>query len=67
MGKNSRKMTVAAASRIYSATAKTGDGTVPKESFGARAMRTAMAGQAQLAAQGGGSAAQVSHSAAGSK
>ena len=36
------KMTTKAASRIYSATAINGDGSVGKNTFGARAMRTAM-------------------------
>ena len=42
MAKNDAKMTVKAAARIYSATAKKGDGTVAKGDFGARAMRAAM-------------------------
>ncbi|QXW19442.1 hypothetical protein KXJ72_05925 [Comamonas aquatica] len=42
MAKNDTKMTVKAAARIYSATAKKGDGTVAKGDFGARAMRAAM-------------------------
>ena len=36
------KMNVDAASRIYSATARSGSGTVPAGSFGARAMGAAM-------------------------
>ena len=36
------KMTVQAASRIYSATAVKSDGSVGKNTFGARAMSTAM-------------------------
>ena len=36
------KMNVDAASRIYSATAKSGSGAVPAGSFGARAMGAAM-------------------------
>lgn len=38
----SGKMTVQAASRIYSATAKNGNGSVGKNTFGARVMSTAM-------------------------
>lgn len=38
----STKMTVAAASRIYSATARSGSGAVPAGSFAARAMGAAM-------------------------
>lgn len=67
MGKNSGKMTVGAAARIYSATAKAGDGTVPKGSFAARAMRVAMTARAQPAPQGAGTAGQVSGSDPGSK
>ena len=37
----SKLMTLKDASRIYSATANTGSGTVPKGSFGARAMSAA--------------------------
>lgn len=42
MTKNDAKMTLKAAARIYSVTAKQGDGTVAKGDFGARAMRAAM-------------------------
>jgi hypothetical protein len=38
----SKKMTIKAASRIYSATAIKNGGAVPKGSFAARAMKTAM-------------------------
>lgn len=38
----SSKMTVAAASRIYSATARSGSGSVPAGSFAARVMSAAM-------------------------
>lgn len=37
----SKQMTLKDAARIYSATANTGTGTVPKGSFGARAMSAA--------------------------
>jgi hypothetical protein len=40
--KGATKMTVEDASRIYSVTAETGDGSVPAGSFAARAMRAAM-------------------------
>lgn len=43
------KMTVQAASRIYSVTAKNGDGSVGKNTFGARAMSTAMGNEARRA------------------
>jgi hypothetical protein len=36
------KMSMPAAARIYSATAVKGSGSVPKDSFGARAMSSAM-------------------------
>ena len=56
------KMTIQAASRIYSATAIKSDGSVGKNTFGARAMRTAM-GQVSPA----GSPGQVKSKAKGSK
>ena len=48
------KMTVPAASRIYAATATQGNGTVGKNTFGARAMSAAMrqAGQPVVANSG---------------
>lgn len=46
------KMTVQAASRIYSVTAKNGDGSVGKNTFGARAMSTAMGQRSSAGAQG---------------
>lgn len=51
------KMTVQAASRIYSATATKGDGTVGKSTFGARAMRAAMRQAGPSTAQVGSKAA----------
>jgi hypothetical protein len=46
------KMTIQAASRIYSATAENGDGSVGKNTFAAKAMRAAM-GQASPAGEPG--------------
>lgn len=51
------KMTVQAASRIYSPTATKGGGSVGKNTFGVRAMSAAMRPAAQSAVQGGGKAA----------
>lgn len=48
------KMTVQAASRIYSATATKGNGAVGKKTFGARAMRAAMHQTGPSPAQVGG-------------
>jgi hypothetical protein len=47
MATNAGKMNVKAAARVYSATAKNGNGGVAKGTFGARAMSSAMRPQAQ--------------------
>ena len=54
MAKQNGRMTVEAASRIYSAEAKNGDGKVAKGEFGSRAMSAAMRPKASTVSPAGG-------------